>query len=763
VRGILALVVVLGVAASAEAQSPAPDPQPVVLRGRIVSAANDAALRRARVAAVVPSGRVDPVLTDDEGRFLLTLPSRTSISLTATKAGYAAMTVPVALKAIDSEVTLRLARGAAIFGRVVDAADAPVADVPVAVRRVGGTDEGPRHVTTTDDLGEYRLGGLPAGRYRLLAGSASPVVIVSGTPPTTTVIVRAPNASAPAGDLLESDQTIDVAAGDDVAAADLRVPQPTAADRRAQLLAQSGLPAAGCPGDASLRVRVTTVSGEPVGGVSVRLTTRETASKGAALVSAGETTASNGITVFDCLRPFEYAIEVSKAGYLVDRYGDRRALQMTATARDGQVNETPTVVLRRLAAAVGTVTDEHGEPLQGVRVRALAVRYANGRTSAVPVGTARQTDDRGQFRVYGLQPGAYLLTASVDAAPSGAGTGASAYVPSYFPGTPDIGSAEEVRIAADDVTGLNVLFTQSPAARVSGIALDSAGQPVVRGSVQLAVSQRSGAVAPEPVTTTIGAAGEFVLSNVPPGDYVVHAIRFAGLGLRAEIGSAQVSIARGNPPPLTIRTSDGTTMTGRLIVDDSERRSVAGLSMSAFPVDVDRATPEGRGIVFLGDGTFFATGIHGSTRVAMTVGPEGWYLKAVRIAGADVTDEVVDFRGDDVDDVEIAISTAGASLAGRTDDASRIDDYAVIVFPVDPNLRGAHSRHMKLAPSSADGTFRVNGLPPGTYWAAALDPEARIDNGAWQDPAFLDRLAAQASRVTLSEGERRTVTLRLAR
>jgi hypothetical protein len=560
--------------------------------------------------------------------------------------------------------------------------------------------------------------------------------------------------------LLESDQTIEVTAGEDVTAADLRLPaQLTAADQRGQMLAQGVLPSVACPGAASVRVRVTTDTGEALGGVSVSLTaTRSVLSRG------NERTASNGMAVFDCLSASDYRIHVSRRGYVTDRYGARRTLNMSVTVRDGEVIDAPTVVMRRTAAVGGTVTDEHGEPMEGVKVRALAVRYNNGRTSAVPVGVEQGTDDRGRFRAYGLQPGDYLLAASVDAVPSGSSREASAYVPSYFPGTPDAGSAEHVRVDTGDVTGLNLLFAPSPAARVSGIALDSEGNPV-RGRVQLLVSQRSGGAAREPVETPIGAGGEFVLSNVPPGEYVVHAIRPAGLGLRTEVGSAYVSVTRGDPPPVKIRTSDGSTVAGRLVVEDSERRAGTGLSLSAFPVDFDRAPlPEaGRGIVLMGDGEFYFTGIHGPARVAMTSGPEGWYLKTVRIAGTDVTDGAVDLRDSDVDDAEIVISTAGASLSGRTADAARIDDYAVIVFSVDRNLWGAHSRHLKLTPSSADGTFRVSGLAPGAYWAAALDPaDARIDNGAWQDPAFLERLAAQATRVTLAERDRRSVTLRIA-
>ena len=751
-RGILGLLALLGVAASAEPQSPAPDPQPVVLRGRIVSAANDAALRRARVAAAVPSGRVDPVFTDDEGRFVLTLPSRTAISLTATKAGYAAMTVPVAAAQLSGEVNVHLARGAAITGRILDAVGSPAAGAPVAARRIGSGPGLVDFLSTADDLGEYRIGGLPPGRYLLRTGEASsPLNMVNAIgvfdPSLTTQRI-----------LQDSDQVIDVAVGETISAADIALPRRQSA---AAMRTQGASPLNPCLGTGTVRARVVTSDGAAVPGASVRLS-----AKGPTWSYSGsDTTSSDGSASFDCLRASDYIVEVSKRSYVVERFGDRRALRMSATVREGQLNELPVVVLRRLAAAVGTVADEHGEPMEGVTVRALAVRYVNGRSSTVPAGAEAQTDDRGQFRVYGLQPGAYLLAASVDVVPSGASGDASAYVPSYFPGTADAGSAEHVRIEAGDVTGLDLLFAPSPAARVSGVALDSEGHPV-RGRAQLLVSQRSGGAAREPVETPIGAGGEFVLSSVPPGDYVVHAIRPAGLGLRTEIGSTHVSITRGSPPPLTIRTSPGITIAGRIVLEDAERRSLSGVSLTAFPSDFDRAPfpAEGKGMVRMGDGSFYFTGLHGAIRIAMTLGPDGWYLKSTRVGGIDVTDASIDVPGADGDDAEIVISTAGASLTGRTSDPARVDDYAVIVFSVDRNLWGAHSRHLKLTPSSPDGTFRVSGLAPGAYWAAALDPaETRIDNGAWQDPAFLDRLAVQASRVTFAEGERRTVTLRLAR
>src|SRR5688572_2811549 len=261
----------LSAAVSAHAQGPADVTAPApTLRGRVIGVDNDAALRRARVAVAMGAERIEPVFTDDDGRFEVRLPSRAALTLTTTKAGYAAMTLPVPAAALDREVNLRLARGASISGRIVDASGMPAADVPVTVRHVGGGAGGPQHATTTDDLGEYRLGSLPAGRYRMLIGSLPSLVTVSGgSSPTVIVQVSSPLAPMPRG-LIESDQTIDVTAGEDVTAADLRLPpQPTLADWRAELLAQ-GIPSATvCPGTAAVRIRVTTDTGEPLAGVTV--------------------------------------------------------------------------------------------------------------------------------------------------------------------------------------------------------------------------------------------------------------------------------------------------------------------------------------------------------------------------------------------------------------------------------------------------------------------------------------------------------------
>src|SRR5215210_6097339 len=74
------------------------------------------------------------------------------------------------------------------------------------------------------------------------------------------------------------------------------------------------------------------------------------------------------------------------------------------------------VTLRMLKGGVitGTVTNSDGEPVVGVRVHTIPVRDLKGRTLLSDAMSTQQewkTDDRGVYRIYGLNPGVYVVSA----------------------------------------------------------------------------------------------------------------------------------------------------------------------------------------------------------------------------------------------------------------------------------------------------------------------------------------------------------------
>lgn len=162
-----------------------------IVRGVVVAADTGAPLRRAQVR-VMPSnapGGGGVTQTDGQGRFEVKELAAGRYSISASRSGYVTAQfgqrafnqpgTPVELAdgQVLDKVTFALARGGAIAGRIVDDLGEPVAGAQVMVQRfiftggsrrlVGAGAEGGND--RTDDLGQFRVFGLPPGEYYVLA------------------------------------------------------------------------------------------------------------------------------------------------------------------------------------------------------------------------------------------------------------------------------------------------------------------------------------------------------------------------------------------------------------------------------------------------------------------------------------------------------------------------------------------------------------------------------------------------------------------
>ena len=119
-----------------------------------------------------------------------------------------------------------------------------------------------------------------------------------------------------------------------------------------------------------------------------------------------------------------YTLSVSKAGYLKIEYGQKRPFERgkTLDVAPGQLLDRIDLTLPRSGAITGRVFDEFGDPAAAVFVDL--------------------TDDLGQFRIYGLAPGDYFVSAWF--APPGEAAAALGYPPIYYPGTPSAGDARRI-------------------------------------------------------------------------------------------------------------------------------------------------------------------------------------------------------------------------------------------------------------------------------------------------------------------------------
>jgi hypothetical protein len=223
----LAAALVLVGTVAVRAQAPATS----TIRGRVIAAETGLPLPNAHVSVVSSSPAADavqdPVLTDIDGRFQLTNLVAGRFTVSAAKAGYVSArfgagtpfdrAVDVAAQGATIEgIDFHLVKSSAISGRIVDDLGDPAVGVSVSAARmlrVDGTNRLSRvKSTTTDDLGEYRLGGLPAGRFIVSVGGGGGAATrwTPGFFPGTPSLSRA--------------QPIAVSAGEDVGARDFVAP-----------------------------------------------------------------------------------------------------------------------------------------------------------------------------------------------------------------------------------------------------------------------------------------------------------------------------------------------------------------------------------------------------------------------------------------------------------------------------------------------------------------------------------------------------------
>jgi hypothetical protein len=139
---------------------------------------------------------------------------------------------------------------------------------------------------------------------------------------------------------------------------------------------------------------------------------------------------------------------------------------------------------------------------------------------------------------------------------------------------------------------------------------------------------------------------------------------------------------------------------------------------------------------------------------------DDWQMKPVRREGDDVTDTPLDFFSD-IDNLQIQLTNRVTIVSGSvsTDRNAVTLDATVILFADDEGKWGPHSRFIEGARPDQHGHFKIRGLPPGKYVAIAIE---YLEPGDEHDPDLLAGWRRHGTPLTLSEGETRTLDLKLS-
>jgi len=766
-RAILVLVLVAVVCAPPTgAQVPqSRSNQQIVLFGRVVQS-DGQPLFRARVEHDTTRLRSAPVFTDREGRFEIGALTETASRLRISKPGFVGQVLDesqlVKRLASGAQLTIVLERGAVVAGQVVDETGEAVVGAAVRVRYVGGArgrqaNSTPERFTDTDDTGAFRIGGLPAGDVEV----SVPRVLVDGETISSDGRVVAPSAgsltASPVRATLRAGEEIFVAVGSGLTSSGA-----TSARERAPGVRK---------GNATIAGRVTGPDGRPISRATIQAFPLDDGPPASARSDA------QGRYEITGLATGSFRVHVSAQGFPPVQYGQSRALQAgrAISVRAGQRTGNVDVTLTRGGVVTGRIVDAAGEPVEGVLMQAWEARVCSDRTgvsASASNNRDRLTDDRGEFRLYGLLPAMYFITAVEHATPGGTRSDGTP-IPVYFPGRTNVAESTTVQVSGLDELRLpDLVFDPILGSRVVGLATDSAGRPLA-GSVMLTTSFRSGAPLIQPKVVSIRPDGSFEFAAVAPGDYVVQALGPPARGRSGrEFGVQFVTVTGIDAPPITVTTSAGSEVSGRIRLEGDSRgvtSSEFGVTLSASDHDLSPMLGEATARWRVNDDwTFSFLSVTGVFRVIPTRVPDGWWLKSVPIDGTNAADEGVAFGTPEASrtDVELVFSRTAASVSGRVVDRRKrqVADYSIVVFPTDPDRWYERSRYMTLVRSDQDGRFAIGGVPPGDYWVAAVDViDGSSACGDWLNRDVLNALTTVARRVRLSPGQEALLELDLTR
>jgi len=463
-----------------------------------------------------------------------------------------------------------------------------------------------------------------------------------------------------------------------------------------------------------------------------------------------------------------YSMTATRAGYLTIQYGQRRPREAgrRIDVRPGENLRHVDIALSRGAVLAGRILDELGEPYPGVRVEAMEPRYIGGRRIAVPAGIDT-TDDIGEFRISGLNPGSYTVRASTIETWEGDGNQRDTYAYSitYFPGSSASDRAESIALAiGQEVANLEFALSVGRTARVSGRVENANGEPLAGLTVYLSRITRTigGALlsSGQGGSGRSGGDGSFDIGGIPPGEYTLSTT----LSSTESVGRT-VIVAESDVTNIILRPGRQSAVSGTLVTEDGTPPNFPAARVQIAPI----AAGEVGGLqlwegespqVVRGDWSFAFNGMTGRFLFRVNGLPEDWMLRSVQLNGRDITDIPLETPPDGapLTGLRMVLSQKGASVTGVVLDAhgAPLPDSSVVVFAEDSSLWAPGTRFVKSARPDLEGRFVVSGLPAGVYLVV---PKDFVAEGEWEDPAFLRSLVPLATKITLPEGTTQELSL----
>lgn len=426
--------------------------------------------------------------------------------------------------------------------------------------------------------------------------------------------------------------------------------------------------------------------------------------------------------------------------------------------------------LRRGGAITGRVTDARGAPVTNITVSAARMS-----STALP-GTRRSisqpTDDRGYFRVYGLEDGEYVVIAEPgrqrdpDSGESHESPRGEELVPTLYPSTTELADARRVNVrSGEEVRGIEIRLLEGRLLRLAGTLVDSEGAAVPRAIGYLVYSAHRVTGTPG-IGFTTDDSGRFDVPALWPGNYRLSVRRFPDYSADpatrkpAEAANVPLTLSDADVESLIVRTARGGTIEGRMEFEPAPPDNLSNVRVSVMPGPDPACDSTPAAALVQPAFTFEIKDLFCAYLVRALV--PGFALKSVLVGGRDVTDTPYRFAFGDRATVVLTSRTSTLEGLVSGDDDKPAAQCGVLAFSQDSGGWIGSGSSVRRGTVDGSGRFRIANLLPGRYFVVAAPP-ARLAVRPEADGSFFESLSRIATSVAIGEVERRTVDLRCVR
>ena len=421
-----------------------------------------------------------------------------------------------------------------------------------------------------------------------------------------------------------------------------------------------------------------------------------------------------------------------------------------------RVGDSVRIEMIKGGVITGTVVNAANEPIVGIRVRAMRIRDQKGQVRQTPQygNTERSTDDRGIYRIYGLPPGTYLVTAG--------GAGNQSYqmspydtdVPLYAPSSTRDG-ATEYTVRGGEETTADIRYRSEPGRTVSG-TVKVAGNT---GATVNLMPVEGGFMPAGNAMQAPGGRG-FEINGVGDGEYYLIATEFPqNPGIMTTMPdiavseSKRITVKGADVSGIELITRPASSLSGRIALEPSKAPECQGKRKPLFAetlIDLVRNEKDKEaGFPYMRmmygamspdpKGAFaFRNVTPGRYRLNPSFHARFWYLQSISIGAPSTTapaktatpkiDPAASWTvikpGEKVSDVTITLAEGAASIRGKVPVAEGTtipSGSAVYLVPAEADKAADVLRYF-ITNVSADGAFTLNSLPPGRYWTLLQNP-----------------------------------------